>query len=152
MKPGENKKVVTTECFEDTQKLGFDFAKQLSSGAVVTLHGNLGSGKTTFVQGLAKGFGIKKRIISPSFIIMRTYEVGEKSKDLGIKHFYHVDLYRIETEKDIEGLGLLELINNKETIVVVEWPDKIEHLLPEDRIDLYFEYMADDKRSITFGK
>src|SRR3989337_2657138 len=94
---------VITESFEATQKLGKEFAQSLKKGAVIALHGDLGSGKTTFVQGFAKGLGIEKNIISPTFIIMRTYNVG-------IKNFYHVDLYRIESEKDVEGLGLPELI------------------------------------------
>lgn len=132
-----------TTSFEETQEVGYDFAQKITGG-VIALHGNLGSGKTTFVQGLAKGFGIKTRIISPTFIIMRTY-------DLGSKNFYHVDLYRIESEKDIDGLGLIELMNDSESIVVIEWPDKIEHLLPEKRVDIYFESLEDDKREITIN-
>jgi tRNA threonylcarbamoyladenosine biosynthesis protein TsaE len=131
-----------TTSFEETQRLGIDFAKELTGGAVIALHGNLGSGKTTFVQGFAKGLGIEKNIISPTFIIMRTYIAGDKN-------FYHVDLYRIESDKDVEGLGLLELIRDPQNIVVIEWPDKIEHLLPENRVDIYFEYLGDDKRKIT---
>jgi tRNA threonylcarbamoyladenosine biosynthesis protein TsaE len=137
-------KQTITNNFESTQKLGQEFAESLNSGAVIALHGNLGSGKTTFVQGFAKGLGIQKKIISPTFIIMRTYDVGSKN----VKKFYHVDLYRIESEHDVEGLGLLELINDPENVVIIEWPDKIEHLLPEKRIDIYFEYLEDNKREI----
>lgn len=159
-------KQVITESFRATQKLGSEFAKSLKKGGVIALHGNLGSGKTTFVQGFAKGLGIERNIISPTFIIMRTYEIppsslsrsgfAGESKGLrlhsGKKMFYHVDLYRIESERDVEGLGLLELINDPENIVVIEWPDKIEHLLPEERIDIRFEYLEDDKRRITFDE
>lgn len=143
------KQEIITNSFEKTRELGFDFAKTIKGG-VVALHGDLGSGKTTFVQGLAKGLGITKDIISPTFIIMRTYELGFKIKDLRFKNFYHVDLYRIERERDVEGLGLIELMNDPENIVVIEWPDKIEHLLPENRVDIFFEYLGDDKRKIVF--
>ena len=134
-----------TNSFSETQKLGEDFAKTLHGGEVIALYGDLGSGKTTFVQGLAKGLGIEQRIISPTFIIMRTYDVLHST----VKNFYHVDLYRIETEHDVEGLGLLELMNDPQNIVVIEWPDKLENLLPEKRIDFVFKYLGDDKREIT---
>ncbi len=142
---------VITESFEQTQKLGFELAKSLKGGEVLALHGDLGSGKTTFMQGLAKGLGIKRNIISPTFIIMRTYEIGMENHESRITNLYHVDLYRIESERDVEGLGLLELLGEKENIVAIEWPEKIENLLPKDRIDIYFEYLVDDKRSITFA-
>jgi tRNA threonylcarbamoyladenosine biosynthesis protein TsaE len=135
------KQTTITNSFEETQKLGFDLAKTLKGGEVLCLHGDLGSGKTTFVQGLAKGLGVTQRIISPTFIIMRTYEINSK-------FFYHVDLYRIESEKDIEGLGLFEIMQDKLNIVAIEWSEKIEHLLPSKRIDLFFDYIDKDKRKI----
>lgn len=142
----------TTPSFKETQNLGFNLAKKLKGGEVLALHGDLGSGKTTFMQGLAEGLGIKRRIISPTFIIMRTYDVAIKNQELRIKNLYHVDLYRIESEKDVEGLGLLELLGEKENIVAIEWPDKIENRLPMDRIDIYFEYVGNDTRSIRFSR
>jgi len=141
-------KTIVTDSFEETQKLGFEFAHKLRGGEVLALHGDLGSGKTTFVQGLAKGLGIAGHVISPTFIIMRTYAI--RNSQFAIRNFYHVDLYRIEGEEDAEGLGLLDLFDDRENIVVIEWPDKIENLLPENRIDLYFEYKGDDKREIRY--
>jgi len=134
-------KTIITKSFSETQKLGREFAQELHGGEVVALHGDLGAGKTTFVQGLAEGLGIKQRIISPTFIIMRTYQVEAKN-------FYHIDLYRIESERDVAGLGLLELMEDPQNIVVIEWPEKIENLLPEKRIDIYFTYFGDDRREI----
>lgn len=142
MNQGKN---IITNSYEETQKVGFDFAKTLKGGEVICLHGDLGSGKTTFVQGLAEGLGITKKIISPTFIIMRTYELkGYTTK----KFFYHVDLYRIESEHDIEGLGLFEIMQDPESIVVIEWPEKIENLLPEMKKDLFFTYIEDNRRNI----
>jgi tRNA threonylcarbamoyladenosine biosynthesis protein TsaE len=140
-----------TNDFEETQQLGLDFAKKLKGGEVIALYGDLGSGKTTFMQGLAKGLGIKKNIISPTFIIMRTYHMGTGDEGQGIRSLYHLDLYRIENETQAEDLGLLELMGDSENVVAIEWPDKIENVLPEKRINIYFTYLEDDGREIRFG-
>jgi len=144
------KKTIITISFEETQELGKSFAKTLKGGEVLALYGDLGSGKTTFMQGLAKGLGIEKKIISPTFIIMRTYR-REAAQEIRIRNLYHIDLYRINGEQDVEGLGLLELLGQPENIVAIEWPDKIENMLPEKRINIYFEYAGDDKRKVQFS-
>ena|ERR1700722_5310004 len=144
------RKIITSN-YKETQEIGFDFAKQLKGGEVLALYGDLGSGKTTFMQGLSKGLGITRNIISPTFIIMRSYKTGLKIKDLRLKNLYHVDLYRIESENDVDGLGLLELMHQPENIVAIEWPDKIENILPENRINIYFAYLEGDKREIRIG-
>ena len=136
-------KVFITNNSKETQKLGFDFAKILKKGDVVCLIGALGSGKTTFVQGLAKGLGIKNRIISPTFVIVRSYK-------LEVLSFYHVDLYRIEREKDVEGLGMGEIINSKNNIVIIEWAEKLGKFCPQKRIDINFFYEKDNIRKIVF--
>lgn len=141
-------KAFITNSFGETQKLGCDFAKVLKKGDVVCLYGDLGSGKTTFVQGLAEGLGIKKRIISPTFIIVRNYRI--KNHESRIMNFYHVDLYRVESEKDIEGLGIEEIIDNKNNIVVVEWAEKLKKYLPQKRIDIKFFYEKGNVRKIMF--
>lgn len=137
-----NQETIITESFEDTEKIGESFAKKLKPGDVVCLYGDLGAGKTTFVKGLARGLGIRGRIISPTFILIRTYKLNNGN-------FYHVDLYRIEDEKDLEGLGLKEMIDNSKNIVVIEWAEKMGKLLPINRIEIYFESLDEDKRRIT---
>src|SRR3989344_70079 len=94
-----------TNSFEETQNIAEEFAHTLKGGEVLCLYGDLGYGKTTFIQGLAKGLGLKGRIISPTFIIMRSYEIKLKTKNekrkttvQNVKNFYHVDLYRISNE------------------------------------------------------
>ncbi len=138
------KKPFITKSSQETKNLALKLAAKLSNGTIIALYGNLGSGKTTFVQGLAKGLGINKKIISPSFIITRKYR-------LEIGNFYHIDLYRIENENAIEGLGLLEILNDPENIVAIEWPEKIEKLLPKKRINLDFKYLEDNKRQIILS-
>lgn len=75
----------------------------------------------------------------------------EEESGLGIKSLYHLDLYRIENEAQAEDLGIRELMGNTETIVAIEWPDKIENVLPEKRINIYFTYLEDDRREIRFA-
>lgn len=144
-------KTIITNTVEETQQLGFDLSKKLQGGEVIALYGELGSGKTTFTQGLAKGLGITSRIISPTFIIMRSYKVRDMIQDSRFKNFYHVDLYRIETQRDIEELGLLELLGKKENVVVIEWPEKLSNLLPNDTKKIYFTYENDERRRITYA-
>lgn len=139
----KQRKTIITHNFSETQKVGFDFAKTLRGGELVCLYGDLGAGKTTFVQGLAEGLGITKKIISPTFIIVRTYELANK-------HFYHMDLYRIETENDVESLGLKEIMQDPNNIVVMEWPEKIENMLPKKRQNIFLKYIDDIKREIIF--
>lgn len=137
-------KIVTKNTAE-TQEFAEDFAKKLQGGDVVLLYGNLGAGKTTFVQGLAKGLGIKHRIISPTFIILRTYYLDKGN-------FYHVDLYRLQSEKEIEAIGLIDLMGKNENIVVIEWPEKLGSLLPQNAWRLHFESQGEDNRLITIEK
>jgi tRNA threonylcarbamoyladenosine biosynthesis protein TsaE len=127
--------------------LGEKIANQLKGGEVLALSGELGSGKTTFLQGLAKGLGIKERILSPTFIMMRQYSVTDHRSR--ITDFYHVDLYRVESEKDIEGLGLEEIWGDPENIVTIEWAEKIKNILLKKRMEIFFEYLEENERRIT---
>ena len=116
---------------------------------MIALTGDLGAGKTTFVQGFAEGLGIKARIVSPTFIIMRTYRVDGKSHRF--HNFYHLDFYRIEgTEEDVESLGLTEVWNAPGSVVVVEWAEKIKDFLPTGTIWINFE-VDGTKRKITLS-
>lgn len=157
-------KVFITNSFKETQKLGEEFARSLLArlkgetlnALVIALYGDLGSGKTTFVQGLAEGLGIKKRIISPTFIIVRNYRIknheshSASSGQARIMNLYHIDLYRVEGERDIEGLGIEEIMNDKNNIVIVEWAEKLKNLIPKNRIEIRFEYLKDHSRKIYF--
>lgn len=144
---------VVTKSAQETQALGEKIANNLSfdklssrKGRVIALYGELGSGKTTFLQGLAKGLGIRERILSPTFIMMRTYPITDHQSP--ITDFYHVDLYRIEDEKDIEGLGLEEIWSDPKNIIAIEWAEKIKKILPKKRIDIHFKYLKNNGREI----
>lgn len=134
---------VITDSAVATQKLGQQLAQRLKGGETIGLIGELGSGKTTFVQGLAKGLGIKKRIISPTFVFIRPHSLPAKQGVL-----YHVDLYRIGGSDEVRGLGLEEIWSEPRNIVVIEWAEKIKKILPEKTIKAFFEYLGKNKRRI----
>lgn len=137
---------ITTSSSSQTQKIGEDFAKKLQKdgfrkqAVVLGLTGNLGGGKTTFLQGFAKGLGIKEKILSPTFVIMKRFG-----------NFYHIDCYRIGKPKEILELGFKEIISNPKNIVAIEWPEKIKKLLPKDTIFISFKFEDDNIRKITYN-
>ena len=139
-------RVAITKSNTETQKLGESFAEKIKNGGIVALYGDLGAGKTTFVQGFAKGLGINQRIISPTFIIVRQYKVS--SEKLAVSCLYHIDLYRVQSQKEIEGLGIKEILNDPHNIVVIEWAEKLKNVLPKKLIEVRFEYVDENTRKI----
>ena len=145
-----DKKYITKSA-KQTQKLGEGLAKEIlkmpleKTAKVLALSGNLGGGKTTFLQGFAKGLGVKEKILSPTFVVMKRFG-----------NFYHIDCYRMKNEKDASALNLKEIISNPKNIVAVEWPDRIKKLLPKTTIKINFKFIDKSKREITidssFGK
>ena len=134
---------IFTKSAEETKKFGQKFSANINHN-ILALSGELGSGKTTFVQGLAKGLGINTRIMSPTFILMRKHK-GERY------NLYHVDLYRLEgkLEGEIQNLGLKEIWEKKDNFVVIEWAEKIKDLLPKNITWITFENMDPSQRKIT---
>lgn len=141
-----NKEVVTSS-IEETQEFAQEFAKSLKPGSIVALYGELGAGKTIFVQGLAKGLGFRGKVFSPTFIFMRPYKISnQKSK---IKTLYHIDLYRLEEIADLKNIGIEEFISEKNSVSAIEWAEKIEHLLPKKVIKIKMERISETERKIT---
>ena len=139
---------VRTDSPQKTQKVAYDLAKTLKKGDVVALFGDLGSGKTVIVQGLAKGLGIKRRILSPTFVFMRSYPFTHNNEPLT---FYHLDLYRSQDIKDFKALGLDEIFN-EDSVVVLEWAEKIKDKLPKSRIDVYIKTVNERTRKIKIDR
>lgn len=133
-----------TKSPEETKRLARKIASTLHSGEVLCLYGDLGAGKTTFIRGLIEFFIPGKRVLSPTFIIVRHYYINHPF----IKNIYHVDLYRISMIEEIADLGLSEFMNKSDTIVAIEWAEKLESLLPEKRIDINFSIIDENKRGI----
>lgn len=137
---------IITHSSEETQQVAADLAKEFSGG-VIALTGELGAGKTTFVQGFAKGLGIKDKIISPTFILIRQHPIPKTKKML-----YHIDLYRLEGTQDIKDLGIQEIMENPNNIVVlIEWAEKIEKLLPKNTLKISLNTKAENIREIIIS-
>jgi len=136
----ESKEIITKSDIE-TQELAKKMAQEMlvrnnQEALVIGLEGDLGSGKTTFIQGVAKGLGIKDKITSPTFVIMKKYGF-----------FYHIDCYRIKS-KDLLELGFKEIISQPDNIIMIEWADRVKDVLPKNTIWMKFEYLDKDKRKI----
>lgn len=125
---------------EETQMLGQKFAKELKLGDIILLYGNLGYGKTTFVKGIARGLGISSRIISPTFTIIRIHG-----------NMHHIDLYRIENLKQLEEIGIREILQDKESIKLIEWPEKLSQV-PKKHIEVKIRLNKDDTRTININR
>lgn len=144
--------IIYTNSSRDTEELGEKFAQDLNGGDIVYLYGNLGSGKTTFTKGVAKGLSIASRIISPTFVIVRKYTLPIKSHKIkAISLLYHIDLYRIENLRQIDELGLKEIFEDKHAVTLIEWPEKIQSLLGKKHWNVRFEYRADTERKIDIS-
>lgn len=129
-----------TKSPEETKEIGFKLGKLLKPGDSVGLYGELGSGKTTLVKGIAKAIGIdEKEIVSASFTIIAEYDTTPP--------FYHIDLYRIEKDNELDEIGLWEHIGGG-GISVIEWSEKAEARLPEEIIKVRFNPLAEDIREI----
>lgn len=124
----------TTHTETETKQLAADFAKNLRGGDIVFLSGDLGSGKTTFVRGVAESFEFLEPVRSPSFTIVNRYPVSRGA----IKQIVHVDLYRIHDPSEIAPLALEEELGRPDTVAFIEWPEKANGLVPEPVYELLF--------------
>lgn len=143
---------IITKNAQETKKFGQSFSNSLKGGETICLVGGLGAGKTTFVQGLAKGLNILAQISSPTFIIMRHYGVPAlQSTGSKIGTLYHLDLYRFEKNvaEEIRNLGLFDIWEKPENIVVIEWAEKIKEILPKNSIWIDFKNISEEERKIT---
>lgn len=129
-----------TKSPEETARLGAELATHLKAGDVVALVGELGSGKTCFVRGLADGLGAKGSVKSPSYTIVNVYEGSAFT-------LYHVDLYRIASTDEFYGAGIDELLNSG-GVSVIEWADRIPALLAEATVIVRFSHAGEVERLI----
>ena len=103
---------------------------------VLALEGNLGSGKTTFTQGFAPSLGVKENVLSPTFVLMKIYEIKRKS----YKHLIHIDCYRVESPRELSHLGFKKILKDKDAIILIEWADRIKKLIPRDAVRIKFKH------------
>ena len=155
------------------------FFKKSGGGAIIlALEGDLGGGKTAFLQGFAKGLGIKQKITSPTFVILKKFQVSPHQNPEGeprtkasfirgrqvpygagkfgagqagfkFHDFYHIDCYRIEKPKEILDLDFKKIISEPKNIVAIEWSEKIKKILPKNRITIKFLFLGKNTRKMT---
>ncbi|MFZ5912438.1 MAG: tRNA (adenosine(37)-N6)-threonylcarbamoyltransferase complex ATPase subunit type 1 TsaE, partial [Chloroflexota bacterium] len=127
---------------EQTRRVGMRLGALLQPGDVVCLHGELGAGKTTLVQGAAQGWGSLDPVSSPTFILVNQYRRADDG------HLHHMDAYRIDSAPEAAELDLDELLADGP--LLVEWPERIESILPVEHLWLSLEYVAEEQRRLLF--
>ena len=140
MGPLEELKTLTKSP-EETFGFGEHLAATLKAGDVLLLTGELGAGKTTLIQGIASGLGIKQQITSPAFKLLSIYR--------GRLELYHFDLYRLSRLKDIEDIGITDYLYSGNGVVVVEWAEKARALWPQKKIEIYLSILNENEREIV---
>ena len=132
---------LTTHGPGQTQRLGNYLGKLARGGDIYLLSGNLGSGKTCLVQGIAFGLGVKEYACSPSFMISREYH--------GRLTFYHLDFYRLDHIEEIVDLGIDDYFNG-DVVSAIEWAEKGSGVLPQNNLSISLEYVSENERRLTF--
>ncbi len=142
---------IVTNSSQETKKAGMELAAAIKKGRanpkralVIALEGDLGSGKTTFIQGLAIKLGVKENVLSPTFVIQKDFPLSQKK----YKNLFHIDAYRLKKPEELLELGFNDLIKNPENIIVIEWADKVKKILPKNIIRINFKNLGGDKRKI----
>ncbi|MBK7455256.1 MAG: tRNA (adenosine(37)-N6)-threonylcarbamoyltransferase complex ATPase subunit type 1 TsaE [Anaerolineales bacterium] len=128
---------------EQTRRIGMRLGSLLTAGDVICLQGNLGAGKTTFVQGLAQGWGTIDSVSSPTFVIVNQY----RRANGGL--IFHLDAYRLESVPEAEELDFDVML--ADGALIIEWPEKLDGLIPPDRLWINLDYMADEHRQMRFN-
>lgn len=127
---------------EQTHALGTGLGERVAPGDILALEGDLGAGKTNFVQGLGAGMGISETINSPTFILANEYHSGRVP-------LYHVDAYRVENGAEADGFGLDDYLNG-DGVTVIEWAERVREVLPHTLLWIQFEYVDETTRRIRF--
>jgi tRNA threonylcarbamoyladenosine biosynthesis protein TsaE len=152
----------------ETKKIGKDLAQKIKKDGpqkkalILALQSDLGGGKTTFLQGFARGLEVEDKILSPTFIIMKRFKIpyshhlpGKREAAGGFakfENFYHLDCYRLKDPGDILELGFSEILPCPGNIVAIEWSEKIKTILPKEAILIEFKFIDDKKRKIMISK
>ncbi len=138
---------IVSSSAEETIELGKQIAGDLRGGEVIAVEGPLGAGKTTLIKGIAEGLGVAdtSEVRSPTFVLLRTYEGRTSSGTVSI---HHMDAYRLRDGADFDDMGGLDLLGD-DTVLIIEWADRIASGLPDGRIRIYMEHVDPQTRKIT---
>lgn len=147
----------TTNNQRETSKIAATLAKRARGGDVVAMYGDLGSGKTVFAQAFAKALGVKERVQSPTFILMHEHRIRAAGKSAKpdetsgralLRVFLHADAYRADAAQ-FRAIGFEEYLGRPDAIVLVEWAERVEALLPKKKIEVRLRHLGGNRRSIS---
>lgn len=152
----------TTHSLEEMHALAADFVKSIVSkkemdcATVVGLSGDLGAGKTSFTQGVAKAFFIDETVVSPTFVIMKKYNLTPQGLSLGkefdaFTHLIHIDAYRLEKSSELVHLGWQEIISDPKNLVLIEWSERVIDIIPAYYIKINFEHVSQNERTVEIN-
>lgn len=127
---------------EQTRRLGMHLGRSLQAGDVICLQGDLGAGKTTFVQGVALGWGSLDAVSSPTFILVNLYRRGDEAR------LFHMDAYRLDSMPEAEELDLDSMLDQGP--LLIEWPERIDGLVPAERLWIRLEHVDEEEREMKF--
>lgn len=150
---------------EETSKIAIEILDTLKqkeeSALVIGLSGELGAGKTTFMKAFAEALGVEETIQSPTFVIMKKFSLKGTSKKAQEENFQlstfnfatliHIDAYRLESGEDLLKLGWKEIVENRDNIICIEWPEKVSEILPSNYINIKFEHVSENSRKIVLN-
>jgi len=145
------KKIVANN-IRETYALGVACGQACRGGEVFALSGNLGAGKTKWIQGLAAGLGVKARVNSPTFNILKIYSISlpPSQKNRPVK-FCHIDAYRLKSAADLETLGIDEILEEARTVTAIEWAEKVKKIWPPRTKLVRIKSLSETKREIVTG-
>ncbi len=139
----------TLKSLKDTQEIAVKILQEAllkkDRPIVFALKGELGAGKTTFTKILAKELGIEGVVTSPTFLLMKVYEAVD-SKD--VKRLVHIDAYRIKETEELISLGFEDILRDKNNLIIIEWPEKLEEHLPQNTLYIEFKIIKEEERKI----
>ncbi len=139
-------KLIISKSLEETQEFAKEFLNSLSNSTeeavIVGLYGNLGSGKTTFTQALAREMNIKDIVNSPTFVIEKIYETSHNL----FPRLIHIDAYRLNGGRELQILNFEKIVENKNNLIIIEWPENIVDILPENHIKIHCDFVNENSR------
>ncbi|MBX2866516.1 tRNA (adenosine(37)-N6)-threonylcarbamoyltransferase complex ATPase subunit type 1 TsaE [Candidatus Kaiserbacteria bacterium] len=143
----ETRNIENTEAFEGFAQDILRILPQKETSSVLALTGDLGAGKTTFTQALAASLGVKEHVVSPTFMIMRSYDTTHEY----FQKLVHIDAYRIDDEEELRVLNIPTLLEDPHNLICIEWSEKVPSVIPKDALHITIDIASDNTRVVTYG-
>lgn len=132
----------------EAKSLAARLSPKQGCATLVTLSGELGAGKTTFTQAVAKAYGVKDSVTSPTFVLQKVYDLPDTA---GFRHLIHIDAYRLEGGEELTALGWNALMDDSSNLILLEWPENVADALPHADVAIALSVAADSARSIAYA-